>query len=341
MAEKQTYTFDSVMADLKAGNYQPVYLLMGEEPYYIDLVTDYIMEHALEPDERDFNQNVLYGVDTNCSQIVDMAKGYPMMAERQVLVVKEAQNIRSWEPMEHYLEKPMPTTVLVICYKNGKADRRQKWVQRAEKVGVVLESKKKKDYELPSFIDAYLRSKGATADQKSKQMIADHVGADLSRLVSELDKVLISLPENDRRITPDIVEREIGVSKDFNIFELKNAIIARDIFRANQIVKYFDNNPKAGSLYAVLPNLFSFFQNLMIAYYTPGNRTENEVAKFLDLKNTWSVRDYMTGMKNYTGTKTLQIIYKIREIDAKSKGLDNPNTGPGELMKELIYFILH
>ncbi len=329
------------MADLKAGNYQPVYLLMGEEPYYIDLVTDYIMEHALEPDERDFNQNVLYGVDTNCSQIVDMAKGYPMMAERQVLVVKEAQNIRSWEPMEHYLEKPMPTTVLVICYKNGKADRRQKWVQRAEKVGVVLESKKKKDYELPSFIDAYLRSKGATADQKSKQMIADHVGADLSRLVSELDKVLISLPENDRRITPDIVEREIGVSKDFNIFELKNAIIARDIFKANQIVKYFDNNPKAGSLYAVLPNLFSFFQNLMIAYYTPGNRTENEVAKFLDLKNTWSVRDYMTGMKNYTGTKTLQIIYKIREIDAKSKGLDNPNTGPGELMKELIYFILH
>ncbi len=341
MAEKQTYTFDSVMADLKAGNYQPVYLLMGEEPYYIDLVTDYIMEHAIEPDERDFNQNVLYGVDTNCSQIVDMAKGYPMMAERQVLVVKEAQNIRSWEPMEHYLEKPMPTTVLVICYKNGKADRRQKWVQRAEKVGVVLESKKKKDYELPSFIDAYLRSKGATADQKSKQMIADHVGADLSRLVSELDKVLISLPENDRRITPDIVEREIGVSKDFNIFELKNAIIARDIFKANQIVKYFDNNPKAGSLYAVLPNLFSFFQNLMIAYYTPGNRTENEVAKFLDLKNTWSVRDYMTGMKNYTGTKTLQIIYKIREIDAKSKGLDNPNTGPGELMKELIYFILH
>lgn len=341
MAEKQTYTFDSVMADLKAGNYQPVYLLMGEEPYYIDLITDYIMEHALEPDERDFNQNVLYGVDTNCSQIVDMAKGYPMMAERQVLVVKEAQNIRSWEPMEHYLEKPMPTTVLVICYKNGKVDRRQKWVQRAEKAGVVLESKKKRDYELPPFIDGYLRSKGVTADQKSKQMIADHVGADLSRLVSELDKVLISLPENDRRITPDIVEREIGVSKDFNIFELKNALIARDIFKANQIVKYFDNNPKAGSLFAILPNLFSFFQNLMIAYYTPGNRTETEVAKFLNLNNTWSVRDYMTGMKNYTGTKTLQIIYKIREIDAKSKGLDNPNTGPGELMKELIYFILH
>ncbi|MBR5687672.1 MAG: DNA polymerase III subunit delta [Prevotella sp.] len=341
MAEKQTYTFDSVMADLQAGNYKPVYLLMGDEPYYIDLITDYIMEHALEPDERDFNQNVLYGVDTNCSQIVDMAKGYPMMAERQVLVVKEAQNIRSWEPMEHYLEKPMPTTVLVICYKNGKVDRRQKWVQRAEKAGVVLESKKKKDYELPAFIDAYLRSKGATADQKSRQMIADHVGADLSRLVSELDKVLISLPENNRRITPDIVEREIGVSKDFNIFEMKNAIIARDIFKANQIVKYFDSNPKAGSLYAILPNLFNYFQNLMIAYYAPGKRTEEDVAKFLDLNNKWSVRDYMTGMRNYTGTKTLQIIYKIREIDAKSKGLDNPNTGAGELMKELIYFILH
>ena len=329
------------MTDLKNGDYKPFYLLMGEEPYFIDLITDYIMEHALEPDERDFNQNVLYGIDTNCSQIVDMAKGYPMMAERQVLVIKEAQNIRTWEPMEHYLEKPMPTTVLVICYKNGKVDRRQKWVQRAEKAGVVLESKKKKDYELPPFIDAYLRSKGAVADQKSKLMIADHVGADLSRLVSELDKVLISLPDNDRRITPEIVEREIGVSKDYNMYELRNAIVARDIFKANQIVKYFDSDPKTGSFYGILPNLFNYFQNLMIAYYAPGMKTENDVAKFLDLKSTWAVRDYMTGMRNYSGRKTLQIISKIREIDAKSKGLDNPNTGMGELMKELIYFILH
>lgn len=341
MAEKQSNTFDSIMAELKGGHYRPFYLLMGEEPYYIDLISDYIIEHALSPDERDFNLTVVYGVDTSCPKIADMAKSYPMMAERQVVVVKEAQNIRSWDALENYLEKPMPTTVLVICYKNGTVDKRKKFAQKAAKVGVVFESNKKKEYELPAFIEGYLRSKGATADRKSVQMVADHVGADLSRLTSELDKVLISLPENNRRVTPELVEEKIGVSKDYNIFELKNALIARDVLKANRIVKYFDSNPKMGSLYGLLPNLFIYFQNLMLAYYAPGNRTEDDVAKFLDLRSGWAARDYIAGMRNYSGMKTLQIISKIREVDAKSKGLDNVNTSMGELMKELIFFILH
>lgn len=341
MAEKQSNTFDSIMAELKGGHYRPFYLLMGEEPYYIDLISDYIIEHALSPDERDFNLTVVYGVDTSCPKIADMAKSYPMMAERQVVVVKEAQNIRSWDALENYLEKPMPTTVLVICYKNGTVDKRKKFAQKAAKVGVVFESNKKKEYELPAFIEGYLRSKGATADRKSVQMVADHVGADLSRLTSELDKVLISLPENNRRVTPELVEEKIGVSKDYNIFELKNALIARDVLKANRIVKYFDSNPKTGSLYGLLPNLFVYFQNLMLAYYAPGNRTEDDVAKFLDLRSGWAARDYIAGMRNYSGMKTLQIISKIREVDAKSKGLDNVNTSMGELMKELIFFILH
>lgn len=341
MAEKQANTFDSIMADLKAGHYKPFYLLMGEEPYYIDLISDYIVEHALAPDERDFNLSVVYGMDTSCAKIVDMAKGYPMMAERQVVVVKEAQSIRSWDALENYLDRPMSTTVLVICYKNGTIDKRKKIAQKAAKVGVMYESAKKRDYELPTFIEGYLRAKGATADRKSVQMIADHVGADLSRLTSELDKVLISMPDNDRRVTPELVEEKIGVSKDYNIFELRNAIVARDVLKANRIVKYFDSNPKTGSLYGLLPNLFSYFQNLMLAYYAPGKRTEDDVAKFLDLRSGWAARDYVTGMRNYTGMKTLQIISKIRETDAKSKGLDNPNTGMGELMKELVFFILH
>lgn len=172
-------------------------------------------------------------------------------------------------------------------------------------------------------------------------MVADHVGADLHRLTSELDKLLISLPENDRRVTPEIVEREIGVSKDFNAFELRSAIISRDVFKANQIINYFDNNPKSGSLFTLLPMLFTYFQNLMIAYYAPNRQNENELAKFLDLRSAWAAREYIIGMRNYTGVKVMAIIEKFKEVDAKIKGLDNPSTPVGELMKELIFFILH
>ena len=172
-------------------------------------------------------------------------------------------------------------------------------------------------------------------------MIADYIGADLSRIVSELDKILIYLPEDDRRITPEVVEKEVGVSKDFNAFELRNAIVSKDVFKANQIIKYFDNNPKAGSLYSFLPLLFSFFQNLMIVHYTPNKSSEQDIARALDLKSAWGSKDFITGLRNYSARKTMEIISKIREVDGKSKGLDNPNTGAGELMKELIFFILH
>jgi DNA polymerase-3 subunit delta len=341
MAEKKTVTFDSIMRSLKDRQFSPIYILMGDEAYYIDQISDYIAEHALAPEERDFNQTVVYGADTNAAQLADMARRYPMMSEFQVVIVKEAQNIRNWEALEKYLEKPVSSTILVICHKNGTIDRRKKIVSRAESHGVVFESKKKKDFELPGFIDSYLKVRGATIDNKSAQMIADHVGADLSRLSTELDKLLLALPENDRRVTPEVVEEQIGVSKDFNGFELKNALINRDAYKANLIIKYFDNNPKAGSIYALLPMLFNYFQNLMIAYYAPNKTNENELAKFLDLKSVWGVRDFILGMRNYSGVKVMQIISKMREIDAKSKGLDNPNTSAGELMKELIFFILH
>ena len=172
-------------------------------------------------------------------------------------------------------------------------------------------------------------------------MIADHIGSDLGRLTSELDKVLISLPADRLRVTPEVVEREVGVSKDFNAFELRNAIVQKDCFKANQIVKYFDSNPKAGSLYSFLPLLFSYFQNLMIVHYAPRRNTDQDIAGALDLRNSWGARDYITGLKNYSARKTMSIISKLREIDGKSKGLDNPNTGAGDLMKELIFFILH
>jgi DNA polymerase-3 subunit delta len=342
MAEAKNVSFDAIMADLKAGKFVPVYYLMGDEPYYIDQIADYIAEHALQPEERDFNQTILFGSDVNAAQIADAARRYPMMAERQVLIVKEAQNIKNTEPLEKYLKSPMPSTILVMCHKNGKIDgRKQGYVKTIREAGVLFESKKLYDRELPPFIEKYLKDRGASIDYKSTQLIADHIGADLSRLTGELDKVLLGLPEDDKRVTPQVVEDRIGVSKDFNGFELRDAIVNRNIFKANQIVKYFDENPKAGSIYSFLPLLFNYFQNLMIAYYCPQKNSQEALAQWLEMRSPWGAKEYMTGMRNCTGMKVLQIIGKIREIDAKSKGLDNPNTGPGELMKELIFFIFH
>lgn len=341
MAENKNATFDGIMRDLRARKYAPVYYLMGDEPYYIDKITDYIAENVLRPEERDFNQTVMFGSDVSTGQVVDAAKRYPMMADRQVVIVKEAQNLRNTEPLEYYLQKPLASTVLVMCHKNGTIDRRKKLAAMVERTGVLFESKKMRERDLPPFIENYLKAKGASIDPKSQQVIADSIGADLNRLVGELDKLLIALPADDRRVTPAIVERQIGVSKDFNAFELRDAIVNKNVFKANQIVKYFDENPKAGNIYSFIPMLFNYFQNLLVAFYCPQKGSPDALAKWLDLRSAWAAKDYMTGMRNFKATKVLQIIYKIREIDAKSKGLDNPNTPPEELMKELIFFILH
>ena len=296
----------------------------------------------LQPEERDFNQTVMFGSDVTASQVADAARRYPMMAEYQVLIVKEAQAIRSTDALEKYFKSPMKSTILVMCHKNGTIDgRKREYVKSIREAGVLFESKKLRERELPAFIESYLRQRNVGIDPKSTQLIADSIGADLSRLTSEMDKVILSLPETDRRVTPQVVEDQIGVSKDFNGFELRDAIINRNVFKANQIIKYFDENPKAGSIYSFLPMLFNFFQNLMIAYYAPKKQSQEGVAEWLELRTPWAAKDYMIGMRNYTGMKVMQIISMIREIDAKSKGLDNPNTPPGELMKELIFYILH
>lgn len=343
MAEKKTTTtYDAIMRDLKAGKYAPVYILMGDESFYIDKISDYIADHVLEPEDRDFNQSIIFGADVTASQVADSARAYPVMpAQHRVVIVKEAQGLPSLDALEKYMERPVASTILVICYKNGTIDRRKKIIGKADAVGIVFESKKKKDYELPNFIINYLKTRKASIDNKSAEMIAQSVGADLHRLISELDKLLIALPQEDRRVTPELVEQQIGISKEFNVFELRDAIIAKDVFKANQIVNYFDKNPKAGSLYSFLPMLFNFFQNLMVAHYAPDKNNERALAAYLEQKNLWGVRSYLTGLRNYTARKTLQIISKLRETDAKSKGINNPNTSAGDLMRELIFYITH
>lgn len=339
--KKAVATFDAIMRDLKSGAFSPLYLLMGEESYYIDQISDYIQAHALMPEQQAFDQTVVFGADVNAAQIADLAMQYPMMSPRKVIIVKEAQDLHSFERLERYAEKPQEKTILVICYKNGVLKGKSKLLSAVERNGILFESKKLRDWQLAGYVRAYLAKQKIDIDDKSASMIADHIGADLNRLTSELDKLGIALPEDDRRVTPEVVEKNIGVSKDFNAFELRSAIVNRDIFKANQIIKYFDNNPKAGTLYALLPLLFNYFQNLMLTYYAPDRNNQQALADFLELRNVWGVKDYMAGARNYSGKKVLQVLEKIRETDAKSKGLDNPNTSPGDLMKELIFFILH
>ena len=334
-------TYDRLMADLQQGKYLPVYYLMGEEAYYIDKVENFMEKNILPEEERDFNQMVLFGADVNMHQVIENAMRYPMMAERQAIIVKECQNLKDTEPLEQYLQRPMPSTVLVFCHKGGSLDKRKKlpsMLTKSDKA-VLFESKKLREQQLPQFIIDYLKSQGVAIDARAASIIAGAIGADLNRLVSELDKLKVGLYDKQQTVTPEIVERSIGVSKDFNVFELKNAIIAKDAFKANQIIDYFDRNPKAGSIYNILPVLFRYFSDLMQAHYAP-KKDEQSLAAWLEI-SPWGVRDYITGMRQFTATKTLQIIGKFREIDAKSKGLDNPNTPPEELLKELIFFILH
>lgn len=343
MAEKkQTSTYESIMRDLKNRKFAPIYILQGEEPYFIEKISDYLAENVLKPEECDFNQVILFGAETSDQRVADEARAYPMMADYRVVIVKESQNMKgNGSRLARYFEKPVATTILVLCHKGGKIDGRSLVGKKIPPSAVVFESKKKRDYELPAFISGYLKLHQAAIDDKAAQMISEHVGADLHRLTSELDKVLISLPKDNRRVTPEVVEHEIGVSKEFNGFELRDAIANKQIFKANQIINYFDKNSKTAGLFLLLPSLYNFFQNLMIAYYTPGQKTEASVAQYLDLKSPWAARPYLIGMRNYSGVKVMKILAKIRETDMKNKGVDNSSTPPAQLMKELLFFIMH
>ena len=333
-------TYEDIAKDIKNGKFAPVYLLMGEEDYYIDRISDYIVEKALDENEKEFNLTIMYGLDTDMASVVNNAKRYPMMSEHQVVVVKEAQNLRSWEELSFYMQKPLTSTILVFCYKHGTLDRRKKIVAEIEKNGVVFESKKLKENLLPRFITTYMKRRKMEIDDTAAQLMAEFVGNDLNRLAGELDKLIITMPKDRNRITPVEIERNIGISKDYNNFELKNALITKDTLKANKIVKYFSDNPKSNPLQPTLALLFNYFSNLMVAYYAP-ERTENGVAAYLGLKSPWLAKEYIAGMKAYTGVKVMNIITQIRLCDARSKGIGNVSLSPGELLRELVYFILH
>lgn len=333
-------TYEEIVRNLKNRVYSPVYFLMGEEDYYIDRISDYIMDTVLSEVEKEFNLTVLYGADTDMAGVINAAKRYPMMSEHQVIVVKEAQGLKGMEDLVYYLQKPLLSTILVFCYKHGTLDRRKKITAEIEKTGVLFESKKLKDTQLPGFISSFLKRKKVEIEPKASEMIAEFVGTDLNRLAGELEKLIITLPPGVTRITPEQIERNIGISKDYNNFELRSALIEKDVLKANRIVKYFNDNPKNNPLQLTLAVLFNFFSNLMLAYYAP-EKTEQGIAAQLGLRSPWQSREYMAAMRRYKGIKVMQIIEAIRTCDAKSKGIDNSSMSDGDLLKELVYVILH
>ena len=338
MAKEVTY--EEIVRDLKNRVYKPVYYLMGEETYYIDKISDYISDTVLTDEEKEFNLTVMYGGDVDVATIVNAAKRYPMMSEHQVVVVKEAQNVKGMEGLSFYLQKPLMSTILVICHKHGVLDRRKKLAAEIEKIGVLFESKKLKEAQLPGFVASYLKRKSVDIEPKAAEMMAEFVGTDLSRMAGELEKLVITLPPGSRRVTPEQIERNIGVSKDYNNFELRNALVAKDVLKANRIIKYFEENPKNNPIQTTLSVLFGFFSNLMLAYYAP-EKTEQGIAEQLGLKSTWQAREYMNAMRQYSGVKVMEIIGEIRYCDARSKGVDNVSLENGDLLRELIYKILH
>lgn len=338
---KANITHREIVESIRKQEYAPVYLLMGEEPYYIDRVSEYIADNVLTKDEQDFNQTIIYCTrETAVGDIVNCARRYPMMAKYQVVIVKEAQNLLKLDELAVYAQNPLKTTILVICYKNGTVDKRKKLVPAIEKVGVVFESKKLKDGMLPQFIMDYLRRKQVSIEEKACQMLADNVGADLNRLVGELDKLALSLAEGEMRITADLVEKNVGISKEFNMWELRDSVMRRDVLKANKILYHFDQNSKANPPVMVVSMLFNLFALIMQAFYSP-DRSEQGLMKHLELRQSWQVRDYMAAMRLYTPMKTMQIIGKLRETDARLKGINRGNLTDADIMHELLFFILH
>ena len=328
------------MSELKSGVYHPVYYLMGEEGYYTDKITDYIIENSLSEMERDFNLTVYYGLESDIDTIITAAKRFPMMAERQVIIVREAQMLKNIDNLLFYLQNPQPTTVLVFAHKNGSIDKRKKVATELERKGVVLDSKKVRDDQLPAFINARMREKGLTADEKSVLMIRESIGNDLARIAGEVEKLSIAMPSDATHITPEIVEEHIGISKEFDNFELQNALVNKDIYKANKIINYFAQNPKKNPIQMTLALLFSFFSNVMMSYYAP-DKSERGVAEFLGLRSTWGVGDYIKAMRNYKAMHVMEILHLIRLADAQSKGAEGPQLPDGEIMRELLYKILH
>ena len=340
MAKKEI-SYESICKEIAERKFSPIYVLMGEEPFFIDQITDLLIENVLAEEERDFNQSIFYGADADAISVINAARRFPMMSEYQLIVVKEAQLMRDIELLNAYAKHPLSSTVLVINYKYKTLDRRKSLAAAVEKNGILFESKKIPDYKMPGFITGLLQQRSLAIDAKAAQMLSDFLGNDLNRLSKELDKLAIVMAQmGSKRVTPELVERNIGISKEYNNFELIKALATKDVLKANRIAQYFEKNPKTNPLQMTLAVLFNYFSNLLIAYYSK-DRSEAGLMAALGLRSAFQLKDYQMGMRHYSAMKVFLSIGEIRKADAASKGVDNASASDADLLKELLYKIMH
>ncbi len=339
-------TADEIIKDIKHGKQKPVYLLHGEEPYFIDKISNYIEHHLLTDAEKGFNQTVVYGKDTDVVTILNAAKRYPMMANFQVVIVKEAQDMK-WgkedddkkgiNPFLAYLEKPLPSTILVFAYKHGKFDKRKKVYKAIVKTGLIFESAPLYDNKLPAWIEGYAAGKKYRIHSQAAAMLAEYLGNDLQKIANELDKLALNIPPG-KEITLKEVQDNIGISKEYNVFELQAALTRRDALKANQIINYFEANPKANPIVLILSNLYNFFSKVLLFHYIK-SKTAQDAAREMGV-NPYFMKDYEQASRTYDQWKLMDIIDYLKEYDLKSKGVES-SASPGELLKELIFKIIH
>jgi DNA polymerase-3 subunit delta len=345
--------FNDILSELKRKIYRPIYFLMGEEPYFIDMISDYIENKVLDESEKEFNQSVLYGRDVSAAEIIGAAKRFPMMSDYQVIIVKEAQNIKDLikkekedgkakdktkQPFEAYIEHPQKSTILVFCYKYKTIDKRTSLAKLIDKNCVLFESKKIYDNQVPDWINNYLKGKEYSVGPKASALLTEYLGSNLSKISNELDKLMINLPAKSE-ITVEHIQSNIGISKDYNVFELQTAIGKKEVLKANRIVNYFSANEKENPLVMTVASLYGYFCKLL-SYHFLTDKSQKSVASALGV-HPFFVGDYERAAKNYSAGKLKAIFGYLREYDLKSKGVDTGSASEGELLKELVFKILH
>ena len=330
--------FEQIISDLKNQIYHPIYLLSGEEAFFIDEISDFIEKNVLNESEKEFNQTILYGKETDVPTIIETAKRFPMMSNYQVVIVKEAQEIKKIEELANYAAQPLTSTLLVLCYKYKKIDKRKVFAKTIAKTGVLFESPKLYENKIPDWINTQLQQKELSIRPKAALMLTEFLGTDLGKIANEIEKLAINLPKGTE-ITDALIEENIGISKDYNVFELQNALGKKNILKANQIINYFAANQKDNPMIKVVGVLYMFFSKLLIFHYLK-DKSQNSIASALSV-NPFFVRDYQTAAQNYSVKKLVNIVSLLREYDLKSKGVNNISSSDGELMKELVFKILH
>ncbi|MCX6223231.1 MAG: DNA polymerase III subunit delta [Bacteroidia bacterium] len=332
-------TFEQIISDIQNRKFYPIYLLMGEEPYFIDQISDLIQNNVLEEGQKAFNLSIIYGKDLEGAQIDNAARRFPMGAEFNVIIVKEAQMVQKIDNLQYFAANPLKSTILVLCHKYDDMDKRKKLYKSIDKNGIVLATKKIYEDQVPRWIESYLKRKGYHIEPGAAMILTEYLGNDLSRISGEIDKLLITLPHGHTKITPEHIEENIGISKDFNSFELDKALSRKNILKANRIVNYLGENQKNNNIAITISTLFYYFAKLL-AYHFIDDKSPRNVSASLGI-NSYFVSDYQQGSMHYPRKKVIQIISLLREFDLKSKGFGSISANEGELLKELIFKILH